>query len=87
MHFLKSNIVILAATCKLALAYDCYSPRGMGGCIVTVNGVDYLKPALRPEGFNTPSFSCQRGLCKCCDDATFDILPGKNPDPNRCQPA
>ncbi|KNE98251.1 hypothetical protein PSTT_10344 [Puccinia striiformis] len=35
MHFLKSNIVILAATCKLALAYDCYSPRGMGGCIVT----------------------------------------------------
>ncbi|EFP83602.1 hypothetical protein PGT21_031933 [Puccinia graminis f. sp. tritici] len=86
MHFFKSSIVILAATCKLALAFDCHSPYGAGGCLDTVAGsVDILSPALQPNGRGTTYFLCEKGLNECCLDATFKIPPGRIPDPNKCQ--
>ncbi|KAA1095633.1 hypothetical protein PGTUg99_013316 [Puccinia graminis f. sp. tritici] len=85
MHFFKSSIVILAATCKLALAFDCHSPYGTGGCMGTAKGsTKILSPALQPNGRGTTYFLCERGLDECCLDATFKIPPGQNADPNNC---
>ncbi|KAA1074668.1 hypothetical protein PGT21_015215 [Puccinia graminis f. sp. tritici] len=74
MHFFKSSVGILAVTCKLALAFDCHSPYGAGGCLYTVLGSgDVLSPALRPNGAGTTFFICQKGLEECCLDTTFNV--------------
>ncbi|KAA1094121.1 hypothetical protein PGT21_010435 [Puccinia graminis f. sp. tritici] len=74
MHFFKSSVVILAVTCKLALAFNCHSQYGAGGCLNTVVGsVDVLSPALRPNGAGTTYFICEKGLAECCLDATFKV--------------
>ncbi|KAH9459412.1 hypothetical protein Pst134EA_019565 [Puccinia striiformis f. sp. tritici] len=76
---LRKAIFMIAATCDLARAFDCYSGHPDGGCLVapkTVVAADHPDP-------DSTYYSCSKGAHYCCLKDTFKA---KVPDIGRCKP-
>ncbi|KAI7945048.1 hypothetical protein MJO28_010743 [Puccinia striiformis f. sp. tritici] len=79
LYPLRKAIFMIAATCDLALAFDCYSGHPDGGCLVapkTVVAADHPDP-------DSTYYSCSKGAHYCCLKDTFKA---KVPDIGRCKP-